>query len=243
MRKNVIYLSLVVLTSLSLQSCYTTSYGVIYDIGLSSVESPADAKVQFGDTKVVNYLDNKDNISKYRYEDDFVDMIWYVTNERFMFDLKNKTKYPIKINWDDVTYVDAYGEAKRVIHQGVKYANRNETQAITTIPRGAKVSDFLVPTDNIVYSSNIGWYETNIIPVSFRERNKAEQSLDIYKGKKLSIMMPLQIENVQNDYMFEFEIGNDANVKEHKEYDAVNTTYSITLLSALVTILCCIPFL
>lgn len=243
MRKNVIYLSLVVLTSLSLQSCYTTSYGVIYDIGLSSVESPADAKVQFGETKVVNYLDNKDNISKYRYEDDFVDMIWYVTNERFMFDLKNKTKYPIKINWDDVTYVDAYGEAKRVIHQGVKYANRNETQAITTIPRGAKVSDFLVPTDNIVYSSNIGWYETNIIPVSFSERNKAEQSLDRYKGKKLSIMMPLQIENVQNDYMFEFEIGNDANVKEHKEYDAENTTYSITLLSALVTILCCIPFL
>lgn len=237
MRKNVIYLSLVVLASLSLQSCYTTSYGTIYDIGLSSVESPADAKKQFGETKVVNYLDDEDNISKYKYEDDFVDMVWYVTNERFMFDLKNKTKYSIKINWDEVTYVDANGEAKRVIHQGVKYANRNETQAITTVPRGAKVSDFLVPSDNIVYSDNIGWYEKNIIPVSFSTREGAEQALNKYKGQKISIMMPLQIENVQNDYMFEFEIGIDAKVEEHRELDVVNTTYAATLWSTIAAVL------
>ena len=234
MKRNLIYLSLVALALFSLQSCYTTSYGTIYNIGLSSVESPADAKKQFGETKVVNYLDDEDNISKYKYEDDFVDMVWYVTNERFMFDLKNKTKYSIKINWDEVTYVDANGEAKRVIHQGVKYTNRNDTQAITTIPRGAKVSDFLVPTDNIVYSSNIGWYETNIIPVSFSTREKAENSLDKYKGEKMSILMPLQIENIQNDYIFEFEIGNDAKVEEQKELDIVNTTYASTILGTLL---------
>lgn len=244
MKRNFIYLSLVALASLSLQSCYTTSYGTIYNIGLSSVESPADAKKQFGETKVVNYLDNEDNISKYRYEDDFVDMVWYVTNERFMFDLKNKTKYSIKINWDEVTYVDPNGVAKRVIHEGVKYTNRNETQAITTIPRGAKVSDFLVPTDNIIYSSNIGWYETNIIPVSFSSRERAEQSLDKYKGQKMSIMMPLQIEDVQNDYMFEFEIGNDAKVEEHRELDVVNTTYAATIFGSLAAVLLVLlPFL
>ena len=237
MRKNVIYLSLVVLASLSLQSCYTTSYGAIYDIGLSSVESPADAKKQYGETKVVTILDDENNINKYKYEDDFVDMTWYVTADRFMFDLKNKTNYSIKINWDEVTYVDANGEAKRVIHQGVKYTNRNETQAITTIPRGAKVSDFLVPSDNIVYSNNIGWYEKNIIPVSFNTREGAEQALDIYKGQKMSIMMPLQIENIQNDYMFEFEIGNDAKVEEHRELDVVNTTYAVTLWSTIAAVL------
>lgn len=236
MRKNVIYLSLVVLASLSLQSCYTTSYGAIYDIGLSSVESPADAKKQFGETKVVNYLDDEDNISKYRYEDDLVDMVWYVTDARFMFDLKNKTKYPIKINWDEVTYVDPNGEAKRVIHEGVKYVNRNETQATTTIPRGAKVSDFLVPSDNII-QGDYGWYEANIIPVSFSTREKAEQSLDKYKGQKMSIMMPLQIENVQNDYMFEFEIGDDARVEDQSELDVVNTTYAVTLLSTILGVL------
>lgn len=236
MRKNVIYLSLVVLTSLSLQSCYTTSYGAIYDIGLSSVESPADAKTQFGETKVVNYLDNEDNISKYKYEDDFVDMTWYVTNQRFMFDLKNKTKYSIKINWDEVTYVDANGEAQRVIHEGVRYINRNETQAITTIPRGAKVSDFLVPSDNVV-QGDYGWYETNIIPVSFSTREKAELSLDKYKGKKMSIMMPLQIENVQNDYIFEFEIGNNAEVEKKSELNVINTTYAVTILSTIAGVL------
>ena len=223
MKRNVIYLSLVVLASLSLQSCYTTSYGAIYDIGLSSVESPADAKKQFGDTKVVNYMDNEDNISKYKYEDDFVEMIWYVTAGRFMFDLKNKTNYSIKINWDEVTYVDANGEAKRVIHQGVKYANRNETQAITTVPRGSKVSDFLVPADNIEYSDYVGWYEKNIIPISFDSRENVEKAIDAYKGKKMSILMPLQIENIQNDYMFEFKIGDDAEVEEKRVMDGFNT--------------------
>ena len=64
MKRNAIYLSLIVFMALCLQSCYTTHnlYGAIYDIGLSAVESPADAKKQFGETKVVSYTDN--NINK-----------------------------------------------------------------------------------------------------------------------------------------------------------------------------------
>ena len=123
-----------------------------------------------------------------------------------------------------------------MIHEGVRYINRNETQAITTIPRGAKVSDFLVPSDNVV-QGDYGWYETNIIPVSFSTREKAELSLDKYKGKKMSIMMPLQIENVQNDYIFEFEIGNNAEVEKKSELNVINTTYAVTILSTIAGVL------
>ena len=42
--------------SMLLTSCGAfKSYMASYDIGLSSVESPADAKKQFGETKVVNF--------------------------------------------------------------------------------------------------------------------------------------------------------------------------------------------
>ena len=52
------------------------SYVASYSIGLSEVESPADSKQQFGETKVVSF--NEEGVNKYRYEDDYIDIIWYV---------------------------------------------------------------------------------------------------------------------------------------------------------------------
>lgn len=53
MKKIICLVSLV--GSLMLSSCGAfKSYVATYSVGLSSVESPADAKQQFGETKVVN---------------------------------------------------------------------------------------------------------------------------------------------------------------------------------------------
>ena len=61
-------------------SCGTfKSYVASYSIGLSEVESPADSKQQFGETKVVSF--NEEGVNKYRYEDDYIDIIWYVGSQ------------------------------------------------------------------------------------------------------------------------------------------------------------------
>ena len=52
------------------------SYVANYSVGLATVESPAYAKKQFGETKVVCF--NEEGVSKYRYEDDYIDIVWYV---------------------------------------------------------------------------------------------------------------------------------------------------------------------
>ena len=59
------------------------SYVASYSVGLSAVESPADAKQQFGETKVVTF--DEEGISKYRYEDDYIDIVWYVSSKQFNF--------------------------------------------------------------------------------------------------------------------------------------------------------------
>ena len=83
-------------------SCGTfKSYVASYSIGLSEVESPADSKQQFGETKVVSF--NEEGVNKYRYEDDYIDIIWYVGLKKFNFTLKNKSGHTLKINWDDVS--------------------------------------------------------------------------------------------------------------------------------------------
>lgn len=110
------------------------SYVATYSVGLKTVESPANAKQQFGETKVANFQDGTTN--KYRYEDDYINIVWYVSPKQFNFDLTNKSGHTLKVNWDDISYVDYTGKTGRVMHAGVKYTDRNNSQPASTVPKG-----------------------------------------------------------------------------------------------------------
>lgn len=197
----------ILMVSLLLSSCgVLTSPMASYSVGLSSVESPADAKQQFGETKVVNFKDGE--VNKYRYEDDYIEIVWYVGSTQFNFELKNKTIHSMKINWDDISYVDIDGKAGRVMHAGVKYTDRNNSQPSSTIPRGASLSDILLPTENVYLESGQygGWRTKNLIPSFYKTQDALNAGAPEYIGKKMTILMPIIIENVQNDYTFEFNV-------------------------------------
>ena len=201
MKKIVLLFSLLAL----LTSCGTT-YQARYAVGLNSVESPADAKQQFGETKVVNFTEA--DLTKYRYEDDFIDIVWYVGQKQFNFVLKNKSNHTIKINWDDISYVDIKGNTGRVMHSGVKYIDRNASQPASSVPKGASLSDIVLPVDNVYYVNGQygGWREKLLIPAYYQSKEAMEQEAPTYVGKQMKILMPITIENVQNDYTFVFNI-------------------------------------
>ncbi|WP_195653184.1 hypothetical protein [Bacteroides cellulosilyticus] len=205
MKKIICLVSLV--GSLMLSSCGAfKSYVATYSVGLSSVESPADAKQQFGETKVVNFKDGE--VNKYRYEDNYIEIVWYVSGKQFNFDLKNKSGHTLKINWDDISYVNCDGKTGRIMHSGVKYTDRNSSQPSSTVPKGASLSDILLPTDNVYFVSGQygGWREKYLIPCVYNDAATREAEASKYVGKKMTIMMPIMIENVQNDYTFVFNI-------------------------------------
>ena len=183
-----------------------------YDICLTSVEAPADAKEQFGETKVISFTDQASSLTKYSYEDDFIAITWYVNSEQFNFTLKNKTQHTIKINWDDISYVNYNGYTQRMMHAGVKYIDRNASQPSTMIPKGATISDLLQPTDNVYWIDatryNSGrWAATPLIPNTYNNEVTPASVASQYIGKTMTILMPIYIENVQNDYMFNFCIN------------------------------------
>lgn len=192
---------------LSFTSCgMLKSYVASYSVGLSAVESPADAKQQFGETKVVTF--DEGGINKYRYEDDYIDIVWYVGLKQFNFTLKNKSGHTLKINWDDVSYVDVKGQVGRVMHSGVKYADRNSSQPATTVPKNASISDILLPTENVYYVSGQygGWQESYLVPCVYKTPEAFNAEAPTLVGKTMTVMMPIMIENVQNDYTFTFNI-------------------------------------
>ena len=182
------------------------SYVATYSVGLAAVESPADARQQFGETKVVTFDEN--GVNKYRYEDDYINIVWYVGTKQFNFNLTNKSGHSMKINWDDVSYVDTKGQVGRVMHSGVKYTDRNNSQPATTIPKGASISDILLPTENVYYVSGQygGWREYYLFPCVYQTPEAFNNGASSMVGKTMTIMMPIMIENVQNDYTFTFNI-------------------------------------
>lgn len=193
--------------ALCLTSCGAfKSYVASYSVGLSTVESPADAKQQFGETKVVSF--NEEGVSKYRYEDDYIDIVWFVGSKQFNFTLKNKSGHTLKINWDDISYVDTKGQVGRVMHAAVKYTDRNNSQPATTVPKGASISDILLPTENVYFVSGQygGWRENYLIPCVYKTLEDFNSGASSLVGKTMTVMMPIMIENVQNDYTFTFNI-------------------------------------
>ena len=200
-------LFLLAFTAFMLTSCGAfKNYIASYSVGLSSVESPADAKQQFGETKVVTF--NEEGVSKYRYEDDYINIVWYVGLKQFNFTLNNKSGHSLKINWDDISFVDTKGQVGRVMHSGVKYSERNNSQPATTVPKGASISDILLPTENVYFVSGQygGWRENYLLPCVYQTPEAFNAGASSLVGKTMTIMMPITIENVQNDYTFTFNI-------------------------------------
>lgn len=136
------------------------------------------------------------------FEDDLLRISFVLNRNQFGFTLFNKTDEPIRFDWDKLAYVDANGESHRVIHAGIRYIERDRPQAPTIVPPNAKVSDLIFPVDYIRWQSGISrvgdWKVEGILP-------RAELATE-YRGKRLSIFMPLEINGKFKNYNFVFEI-------------------------------------
>ena len=198
------------ITILSMTSCYPKR--AFYTVELQTVESPTNAKQQFGQTKVVNFSNVGGN--KNVFEDEFINISWNVKSETLDFELTNKSNHTMKINWDDVSYVDYKGEVKRVIHANTKYIDKENAQVSLSIPKGAKLSDLFFPSEKAEfvryrskYQSYDYWTKKTLIPSVYKKKKEREEKAPMYTGKTMSVLLPIMIEGVQNDYYFTFEIG------------------------------------
>ena len=200
-------------------------YTAKYDISLSEVERPAKAKTRYGGQNISKVKDGE--VYKYYFEDDMVKILWFALPKNITFVLENKTNYSIKIIWDDASFVDTSGGNHRVMHSGVKFTDRNNPQPPSVIVRKGRMEDLAYPSDYAYYKKGYyskyssdpgGWEEKPLFPVF-----KYDGDIDTFKkecesfvGKTIQVLLPLQIEDVVNDYIFTFKI-NTAEVKQGGE--------------------------
>ena len=122
-------------------------------------------------------------------------------NRHLAFNLRNKTEQPIKLDWNQVSYVDPDGKSHKVVHEGVRFIERDRAQPSATIPPGAFLEDFVYPSDAVTMVG--GQWMT---PMLFPEAPKAA----LLKGKAFSLFMPLEINGVLSNYNFVFAIDDIA---------------------------------
>ena len=178
-----------------LSSCAKTYYDVI----MTKVEVPEDYKQQFGETRVFNLSENE--ITKYTYEDELVSFTWYVSKTQFNFRIENKTNHSIKIPWDDVVFINPGGRSMRVIHSGVRFVDRNAAQAPSVVAKNSALDDILVPSDYIYFvddgGSGLGGWKMHDVFHNYE-----------WIGAEASVVFPIVIENVTNEYTFRFRVNN-----------------------------------
>lgn len=81
-----------------------------------------------------------------------------------------------------------------------------------SLHRCINASILLLPTDNVYWVNSTqytsgGWRSTPLIPNVYNNENPAAAVAANYVGKTMTILLPIYIEDVQNDYIFNFYIN------------------------------------
>ena len=214
MAKKLIRIILVLCAPLIVISCTSTKNITKYNIN-AHVDVPQNVTIKYSDTKIVpiesqkrfnNYKDltcDVDSITTYTYEDNLFNITWFLCAKAYIFTLENKSDQTIKINWDDIAYVDPTGSVSRMIHDGIPLENYSHPQTHTNIPRRAHYTDYLIPTSSIipiVEDDEVIWVIKQLY--YFNDTNQ----LLMQRGTTTAIQIPIVIQDVQNNYVFHFDI-------------------------------------
>jgi hypothetical protein len=140
------------------------------------------------------------------YEDKFVGIIFSIPREQIGFTISNNTNRPIKIDWNQCSYIDVNKLAHAVIHTGVRYLERDKPQVPTVIPPSAMINDVILLSDYVDYTSGSsgGWKSKAFFPVLSDDPKN-----NLYVGKSFGLFMPLEIDGQVRNYSFLFRIETD----------------------------------
>lgn len=199
-------LLIILFSSILLTNC--VSYRADYVVGMVGVDSPSGSNDISKDSVV---FQNK-ILESYNFEDDYIDISWSFDYSELDFELINKTNKTIKIIWDEAAYVDENGNSSNIMHNGVKYSNRNESQKPSIVVKNGKLNDAILPTSKAYYSTPTqytsgSWVHSPLFPrvVELSEKEVIESCEGVI-GLEVKVLLPIEIEGITYEYIFTFRV-------------------------------------
>lgn len=164
---------------------------------LAEVEKPSNSKIRYGETKTIS---SENGISKFTYKDNVIDIMIFAGRSNFNFVLQNISESSIKIVWDEAVFVNFDGSTEKVMHKGIKFSEKNGAQPATTIIKNAKWEDTVIPTHLVYYREATKDVEGGWDTYSMYPREKG------LNPGQIKLMLPIQIKDVINEYVFIFNV-------------------------------------
>lgn len=190
-----------VLAETAAQSAFKDDDSGKFYATLTKVEKPSNPNIRYGKTTSVTEQD----ITKYSYTDNFIDILIFTSSSQFNFVLRNVSDNTLKIIWNEAVFVDVDGSTSKIMHAGIKYSEREGDQPASTIIKGAKLEDLAAPTNKVHYSDVLKeWISKSLY--SNADRTLANQVI--------KLMLPIQVKDVVNEYVFEFTLSYKFNYPE-----------------------------
>jgi hypothetical protein len=181
-------------------------YGPDYRYELVEVQRPSKASERYGPQVITPVSDS--GKTKYSFEDQLIRVVALPSRTGIEFDLTNKTGFPIRIPWNDAAFVGIDGKSQQVMHLGMKYTDCASQKAPSVIVGHGSITDGVYPCGNLHFSSS--WVVDPILPgAPVPSTDTARVRADLEQrvvGKTVQLLLPLQIEDVTNDYMFTFRV-------------------------------------
>lgn len=176
---------------------------VIYNVSLNSVERPSNPYEMYNGVQIVDLSSYNTN----NYQDKFIDITWFYSSKSIDFKLYNKSDFPIKIDWNEVSYVDYDSISRKIVHNNVNLIDRNKFMPCSVIPRKSYLEDGITPTDKFAFVPDFGWINGEFLPSTFKKNKHFDEIPSLFVGKYLMVLLPIYIEDVRNDYLFIFRIN------------------------------------
>jgi hypothetical protein len=198
-------LLILIMVALLIAGCSSINY----DISLDKVNLINPEKIDL--TDIV-----KDDMNKYTFNDERIKIKWGFSPSQFSFNLLNQTTDSIEIVWDKSAYIDIDGKNHRLIHSGVKYIERNNSQPNTIIIPNTSIDDIIYPSDYIYYNEGEygGWRESPLFNTYVEQKSALDEAINTYVGKNVQTLLSLKIgDNIYN-YVFTFKINDCHLVKQ-----------------------------
>ena len=153
---------------------------------------------------------------------ELVDVTILAARDGIYFKVRNLSDHTIRLLWDEAAYVGIDGSADRVMHYGVRYADRNLSHPPSVIPRGSIFEDAAFPSRRVelvaeydLYGFSMDWvHHSLILPVEVTIEGggispafaRFQQEAEAHLGKRIGLLLPFEVEGVLNEYTFWFRV-------------------------------------
>jgi hypothetical protein len=153
------------------------------------------------------------------YSDSCIELTFYPRIEIIKFSIINKLEDSISIIWDDAQYIDVNKGTDKLRHSNIWGIDNNLHQNPTVIHGNKERSDALFRISKVKNPDNPYDIFSNepLFPKYIYTDNKDEltQKAKFYKGKTFQILLPFQINDIKNNYLFTIRID-DVSVEAYK---------------------------